>query len=221
MDDNELKRAAIRIINQFHRLKREKLEELSSRFDVIKRNYPNTEIIEELKELAVDTLEEIIGNLSKESVSIIKLFAEDYIRDVEVLNKKVKEYEKRLDDLALITREVEKLRKENKELREKVNVLSYKGDEKRAPQVEILRLKEELKEKNVLLKRFLLEKPQFRVIDVLEKEGPLTPVEIAAQMGKTENTIKKYIAYLEDKGFVRKDKASKPYKVYLKKVPWK
>ncbi len=217
----ELRKAAMRLANQYYKLKREVLIAVENEVVELKRKHGEDGLgyaMDDVYLFLNKLVEDLFDKISAEAIKRLEFIVKPYIDALATLEAKVaRERERR-----------EEVEKENRELKGKLKKLKgeveklkriAESSELEKLQKEIASLREELKKKNEYIKKLVSKDSILNVISVLE-EKPMTITEIAFKLGKTEGTIRKYIKRLEDGGFVKVDRGQKPYRVFLVKKPW-
>lgn len=73
---------------------------------------------------------------------------------------------------------------------------------------------------NEALRRAIRTIPEFRALEILQKEKKSTYKEIASEMELSAGKLRKHIKNLEKKGYVKIDKDTRPHSILFISSPW-
>ena len=82
------------------------------------------------------------------------------------------------------------------------------------------KIKQEISRRNRILKELLETVPQFKILAIIEKTKANNYSTISKATGYSNTAVRNYINELEEDGFIRVDRARKPFIFKIEKTPW-
>lgn len=205
VDEQFIHRMTLRFVGAINKTREEKIQDLGDFFQILKNHYsqkpPSPEalpqIFEKIEGEMLDKLAQIINSITVKAIGHLGLLREEIIQKGMALDQ---------SDEKPTTIEAQPLARSEIVDRKQIETAS--------------KIKREISRRNRILKELLETVPQFKILAIIEKTKANNYSTISKATGYSTTAVRNYISELEEDGFIRVDRARKPFIFTIEKTPW-
>jgi len=207
VDENFIHRMTLRFVGAINKAREEKIQDLGDFFQILKQHYSQkppshkdinfTDVFEKIEGEVLDKLAQIVNSITVKAIGHLGLLREEIIQKGMALDQ-IEEKTTKIE--APISTQSEKMD------RRKIETAS--------------KIKQEISRRNRILKELLETVPQFKILAIIEKTKANNYSTISKATGYSNTAVRNYINELEEDGFIRVDRARKPFIFKIEKTPW-
>lgn len=202
VDENFIHRMTLRFVGAINKAREEKIQDLGDFFKILKQHYSqkspiHADVFEKIEGEVLDKLAQIINSITVKAIGHLGLLREEIIQKGMALDQIEEKPIKIEPQLSTQPETMD---------RRKIETAS--------------KIKREISRRNRILKELLETVPQFKILAIIEKTKANNYSTISKATGYSNTAVRNYINELEEDGFIRVDRARKPFIFKIEKTPW-
>lgn len=202
VDENFIHRMTLRFVGAINKAREEKIQDLGDFFKILKQHYSqkspsHADVFEKIEGEVLDKLAQIINSITVKAIGHLGLLREEIIQKGMALDQIEEKPIKIEPQLSTQPETMD---------RRKIETAS--------------KIKREISRRNRILKELLETVPQFKILAIIEKTKANNYSTISKATGYSNTAVRNYINELEEDGFIRVDRARKPFIFTIEKTPW-
>jgi len=207
VDENFIHRMTLRFVGAINKAREEKIKDLGDFFKILKQHYSKKstshkdinliDIFEKIEGEVLDKLAQIVNSITVKAIGHLGFLREEIIQKGMILDQ-IEEKPTKIEAPPSI--------QPGTIDRRKIETAS--------------KIKREISRRNRILKELLETVPQFKILAIIEKTKANNYSTISKATGYSNTAVRNYISELEEDGFIRIDRARKPFIFKIEKTPW-
>jgi len=207
VDENFIHRMTLRFVGAINKAREEKIQDLGDFFKILKQHYSQESLSHKDINL-IDVFEKIEGEVLDKLAQIVNSITVKAIGHLGFLREEIIQKGMTLDQIEEKPTQIEAQPSTPSETmdRHKIETAS--------------KIKREISRRNRILKELLETVPQFKILAIIEKTKANNYSTISKATGYSTTAVRNYINELEEDGFIRVDRARKPFIFKIEKTPW-
>ncbi|WP_287588620.1 winged helix-turn-helix transcriptional regulator [Candidatus Borrarchaeum sp.] len=202
VDENFIHRMTLRFVGAINKAREEKIQDLGDFFKILKQHYSQkspeiTDFLEKIEGKVLDKLAQIVNSITVKAIGHLGFLRE------EIIQKGMA---------------VDQIEEKPTKVEAPPSIQSGTMDRRKIETAS--KIKREISRRNRILKELLETVPQFKILAIIEKTKANNYTTISKATGYSNTAVRNYIHELEEDGFIRVDRARKPFIFTIENTPW-
>ena len=208
VDENFIHRMTLRFVGAINKAREEKIQDLGDFFKILKQHYSQKSPSHKGEVLFLNIIEKIEGEVLDKLAQIVNSITVKAIGHLGFLREEIIQKGMTIDQI------------EEKPTKIETPPSIQSGTMDRHKIETASKIKREISRRNRILKELLETVPQFKILAIIEKTEANNYSTISKATGYSTTAVRNYINELEEDGFIRVDRARKPFIFTIEKTPW-